>query len=153
MKSILNFEITNIEANKYGNADKVEIKQGVSIRGIDLSSNVSNNDFVVLRIGFNYVSEYVNLGLIKIQGNVFVLEEKKKGEEIVKKWEENKAVEKNLLESVINFAYKNCLIESIHISQRLGLPLPIPLPSIKFEVKENKEEKKEEKEQKKEKEK
>lgn len=155
MRSVLNFEIYSIEAKKFGFAEKVEIKQGVSIIAIDLSNSMNNEQFSVLRIGFSYSCEFVNIGNIAIRGNVLILEEKAKAEEIANRWKEKKEIEKDLLELVLNLAYRNCTIESIELSRKVNLPLPIQLPRIQVEEKEKKaetttqvEEKQEQKEQK-----
>ncbi|MEM1988876.1 MAG: hypothetical protein QXR30_04585 [Candidatus Woesearchaeota archaeon] len=155
MRSVLNFEISSIEAKKYGFAEKVEIKQGVSIVAIDLSNSVNNEQFSVLRVGFSYSCEYVNIGNITIRGNVLILEEKAKAEEIANRWKDKKEIEKELLELVLNLAYRNCTLEAIELSRKVNLPLPIQLPRIQVEAKDTKaetttkiEEKQEEKEQK-----
>lgn len=160
MRSVLNFEIYSIEAKKIGFAEKIEIKQGVSIIAIDLSNSVNNDQFSVLRVGFSYTCEYVNIGNIALRGNVLILEEKAKAEEIANRWKEKKEIEKDLLELVLNLAYRNCTLEAIELARKVNLPLPIQLPRIQVQEKEQKaetttkiEEKQEQKEQKEQKEK
>ena len=82
---------------------------------------------------FGFVSKYEpKIAEINIEGNVILLLDTKKGEEVLNSWKKDKKIPKEVMGSILNTALTKSNIQALILSQEMGLPAPIPLPKVKI---------------------
>ncbi len=127
-----NFSKIRVERKEGGVSGKINISNNVSIKNIeqkDLALGKAKQDG--LRFTFEFTSKYdPDVGTITLAGEVLYLEEKKKIEEILGKWNKDKKIDQEVMTPVLNMALTKCNIEALMLSQSMNLPPPIPLPKI-----------------------
>lgn len=127
-----NFTKVNAEVNqKSGNA-KINIKNNITIKEIDVSeSSFASKEQKMIRFVFEFKSEYKpDLGNIKLEGEVLMLEQQSKVDDIEKAWKKDRSVPKEIMQQVLSTALNKCNIQALILSQQINLPAPIPLPKV-----------------------
>lgn len=135
--AIIGSSFTKINAEKKAPAKgKINISNNASIKSVEEYPLPGKTNQKGLKFTFAFASKYEpNIGEINIEGNVILLLEAKKGEEVIAKWEKDKKLPKEVMTPVLNTALTKCNIQALILSRDIGLPPPIPLPKIKVEQK------------------
>lgn len=132
--AIIGFDLNKISIERTGNvAGEIKINNNVSIKEIEkISVPIKRENQEGLRFGFEFTSTYEpKLGSALIKGNVVVLEDKKKAEDILKQWKKDKKAESDVMTAVLNTVLEKCNIEALILSRDVNLPPSIPLPKVK----------------------
>ena len=132
--AIIGFDLNKISIERTGNvAGEIKINNNVSIKEIEkISVPIKRENQEGLRFGFEFTSTYEpKLGSALIKGNVVVVEDKKKAEDILKQWKKDKKAESDVMTAVLNTVLEKCNIEALILSRDVNLPPSIPLPKVK----------------------
>jgi len=135
--TIIGSSFTKINVEKKSPAKgKISIKNNASIKSVEEYPMPSQAKQKGLRFTFAFVSKYEpKIAEISLEGNVILLMEAKKGEEVLASWKKDKKIPQEVMTSVLNTALTNCNIQALILSKDVGLPPPIPMPKIKAEQK------------------
>jgi hypothetical protein len=130
---IVGFNFTKVSV------EKMSTPQG----GINIRNNVKMNDIGKadlnlgkakqsgLRFTFNYTSDYEpSFGKLSIDGEVLVLEEEKKANEVLKAWKAKEEVDTEIMNNVMNGILEKCTVLALIVTREVGLPPSIPLPKV-----------------------
>jgi len=133
--AIVGFNFTKINAElneKTARESKININNNISIKSVELAESVvASKGQKLLRFEFEFKSNYSpNLGSIALEGNILVLEEAKKVDDIEKEWKKSKTLPPETMKTVLSTALNKCNIQALILSQYLNLPAPIPLPKV-----------------------
>ncbi|HHI04233.1 MAG TPA: hypothetical protein ENL45_01665 [Candidatus Woesearchaeota archaeon] len=132
--AIIGFDLNKINIERIGNVSgEIKINNNVSIKEIDkITVPIKKEDQEGLRFGFEFTSNYEpKIGNLVIKGNVIVVEDKKKAEDILKQWKKDKKAESNVMTDVLNTVLEKCNIEALILGRDVNLPPSIPLPKVK----------------------
>ncbi len=132
--AIIGFDLNKINIERIGNVSgEIKINNNVSIKEIDkITVPIKKEDQEGLRFGFEFTSDYEpKIGNLVIKGNVIVVEDKKKAEDILKQWKKDKKAESDVMTAVLNTVLEKCNIEALILSRDVNLPPSIPLPKVK----------------------
>jgi len=132
--AVIGFDLNKIMVERTGNvAGEIKINNNVAIKEIDkIGIPIKRDDQEGLRFGFEFTSSYEpKMGKVIIRGNVVVVENKKKAEDILKQWKKDKKAESDVMTSVLNMVLEKCNIEALILSRDVNLPPSIPLPKVK----------------------
>ena len=131
---IIGFDLNKINIERTGNVKgEIKINNNVAIKEIDkIAVPIKRENQEGLRFGFEFTSNYEpKLGHILINGNVVIVEDKEKAEDILKQWKKDKKAESEVMGSVLNTVLEKCNIEALILSRDVNLPPSIPLPKVK----------------------
>ena len=81
-------------------------------------------------IEFEYTASYGAVGIIRIQGGLFVSHPDIK--KIAAEWQESKKMENQLAGTIHTTVMRICVPEAVGIAKDLELPPPIPLPQVRL---------------------
>jgi len=132
--AVIGFDLNKIMVERTGNvAGEIKINNNVAIKEIDkIGIPIKRDDQEGLRFGFEFTSDYEpKMGKVIIRGNIVVVENKKKAEDILKQWKKDKKAESDVMTSVLNMVLEKCNIEALILSRDVNLPPSIPLPKVK----------------------
>jgi len=131
-----NFTKINVEKTK-ALTGKINISNNVSITNVEESKLGVGDKQKGLQFGFEFVSNYEpKMGSIKLEGDVVLLLETAKAEEIMGSWKKDKKIPKEIMTSVLNTALNRCNIQALILSQQVNLPSPIPMPKVEAKAEE-----------------
>jgi hypothetical protein len=131
---IIGFDLNKINIERTGNVKgEIKINNNVAIKEIDkIAVPIKRENQEGLRFSFEFTSNYEpKLGHILINGNVVIVEDKKKAEDILNQWKKDKKAESDVMGSVLNTVLEKCNIEALILSRDVNLPPSIPLPKVK----------------------
>ena len=116
-----------LEARRFG-----VVNQPVNINNNSTVTSV-NSDGGTLNISFVFSSNYEpNVGVIRIEGEMVMSEEKELVDKVVASWKETqyKNIPTEIAEKIHNNILSNCVVEASIMAREINLPIPIPAPSI-----------------------
>jgi hypothetical protein len=73
----------------------------------------------------------LELGNVKIVGEIFYVDDAKVVENIIKEWKKDKKLSKEVITDILNVGMEEATIEAVYQTKKVGLPSPIPLPRLK----------------------
>lgn len=119
------------ERNLDSKGGQININNNVSLKSVE-DGGYSDNTKKSLKFTFAFNCSYEpDLGKIEVEGQIFVVDDAKKIDDIKKDWETEKKIPMNLMEEIINASLHKGNIEAIKFSEEVSLPSPLPLPKIK----------------------
>lgn len=119
------------ERNLDSKGGQVNINNNVSLKNVE-DGGYSDSTKKSLKFTFAFNCNYEpDLGKIEVEGQIFVVDEAKKIDEIKKDWDSEKKIPLALMEEIINASLHKGNIEAIKFSEEVSLPSPLPLPKIK----------------------
>ena len=131
--AIIGYNVTKIEASKDApKKGKVSIRNNIQLIDVkETEMNGLGNEQKSLLFSFRFTSDYdPKIGNIKIEGNVSTVEKTEEADKILKDWQE-KNLDKNVRNNILNVALNRCNVTTILLSREVGLPSPIPMPKLK----------------------
>jgi len=109
---------------------KIEIKNQAQIVGLEKKDfKLPNQESLVVKFDFNVKYE-PDIAKINLSGEVVLIEEAAKADEILKGWEKNKQLPKELMSSVLNGIIVKSNVEATIIAKELGLPPTVKMPKV-----------------------
>lgn len=131
--AIVNFTFTNLDVQREpAPKGKVSISSNLAIEKVEpYALNVGKSSQQGCKFIFKQETIYKNLGHIKLNGYVLYLGEEESIKEILEKWKKEKKISKKIFEHVANKVMEKSSIQSIILSDTVGLPPPIQLQRIK----------------------
>jgi len=141
---IIGIGLTKISAERTAMMpQKLNITNNVSLINVDkhdLSFGASKQEGV--KCNFEFASKYEpDFALIKMNGEIILMEDPKKVKTIIEMWKKDKTIPPDTMTQVLGAALSKCSIQSIILSQDLNLPSPVPLPKIDVKPEESKDKK------------
>ena len=128
------------------NLEKISVEKKAPVKGvnIDVKNNVTIKEITQkelsygdekkdgLKFAFEFAAVYSpDIGNITINGNVLYLASNKKSKEILKTWEKDKKLTKEIAPEILNTILMRCSIKTLNLAQEVNLPPNISLPSLK----------------------
>ncbi len=132
--AIVGFNFTRIDAQRKSQAKgKVNITNNVSLSKVEDAKLGVNKNKQSIRVSFVFETRYEpELAKLRLEGDVILLEDKKKGGEILKHWKSANALPKELMQGLLNSVLDRCNVQALILARDLSLPAPIPLPKVNF---------------------
>jgi hypothetical protein len=127
---------------------KIVGKRGVPERNLTVNTNVELTDVAKKDVliaaekkeGIDFEFEFTiqygeKAGGINILGTLFYTADEQVLEKIVKQWKKDKKIDPAMMIMVLNKAMELGYLESIPLSERLRLPIPLKIPKFTAEAK------------------
>jgi hypothetical protein len=125
---LLGSRITSIAGERNPDfSGKLEISTNIKLK--DLEKVKDSKD--ALKISYDMVVEYGDLGKISIGGLIFVSSDSKTIKEIQKSWNDKKFDSAEHV-TITNMIIKKASIKAFSLEDELGLPIHIQLPSLEL---------------------
>jgi len=143
---IINFTLDKISTEKKKTA-KGNIEAKNSIKFVDVAElpspeSIKNQHF--LKFKFEYKVVYLpDIATTEIVGYIHFLTDKETKEKILKEWDKESKIDKDLSGHLVNYIFSKCGVMALSLSQQVGLPPHIPLPKIAIKQAESKNDEKE----------
>lgn len=133
---IAGFHFTKISAKRNPEfQDKLEISSNILIKNMQKhKSEITKQES--LKIEFEYIIDYKQLGKVEIEGILFLLTDNKTMKDLIKEWE-SKKVESGLQVGIINLINRKSSIKAFELQEELNLPMHLQLPILQVGKKEN----------------
>ena len=135
--TIVGFNFIKMSAERKPGAvkGKIDIKNNVTITNVEESKlSIGSSSQKVARFEFDFTAFYEpKIGSIKFSGEILYLGDKDKIDSLIKGWQKDKKVEKDVLTGLINTVLNKCNIQALILSQQVNLPPPIPMPKVQAE--------------------
>ncbi|MFC1690654.1 hypothetical protein ACFL0W_00610 [Nanoarchaeota archaeon] len=131
--AILGVNITKITAEKKTpSRGNIKINNNVIITDASKAKlSFGNTKDEGIKYDFTYKSIYEpKIGEIEIKGNILALEKPEDAKKILDHWKKNKNINKADSLPLLNAILVRCNIQSLIMSDKLGLPPPVPMPKI-----------------------
>jgi len=130
MKMIVGFSIKSIVAERKNiPKGRIDINSTPKIISITKSKREFINKDTPLSIEFEFFTRYEpDIGIIKIMGNVFYIS--KKMNDIIKTWNKEKKIRKEVDMEIKNFLFRKCLSIGLNLSENMQLPPPLMFPRV-----------------------
>ncbi|MBR9701252.1 hypothetical protein GOV11_05295 [Candidatus Woesearchaeota archaeon] len=134
--NIVGFNFTKIFAERRKAAvGKINITNNISLRDVKETKIGLGGNRAAISVLWAFQSKYgPDVADVKMEGEVLILEDPKKAEELIKEWKTNKRLPPALAQTVMNHVLDRCNIQSLLLSKDLNLPSPVPLPKVKVGV-------------------
>ena len=104
------------------NLEKISVEKKAPVKGVNI--DVKNN--VTIKEIYS-----PDIGNITINGNVLYLASNKKSKEILKLWDKEKKLTKEIAPEILNTILMRCSIKTLNLAQEVNLPPNISLPALK----------------------
>lgn len=130
---IIGFSFTKMNVErKTPISGKISISNNVSIQKVEehklsLSSGKESSLKFIFEFSSNYKPE---IGKIELLGEVIYMDDEKKVKDIIKSWNKDKKIPKEIMSDILNNVLVKCNIQALILSQYMNLPPPIPLPKV-----------------------
>lgn len=130
--NIVGFNFTKIQAERKKSAvGQININNNVSIRDLKTTKIGLGSDRVALNVLWGYESKYSpEMAILQLEGEVILLTEPEKAAEMEKEWKENKRLQRETMQRVMNHILDRCSIQALLLAKDLNLPSPVPLPKV-----------------------
>jgi len=109
----------------------LEISTNIKLVNIDKLKDTKDS----LKIDYELVVDYKELGEISIEGSIFISTDSKTIKEIQKSWKDKKFDTEEQIQ-ITNLIIKKASIKAFEIEDELGLPIHIQLPSLSLKKQE-----------------
>ncbi|RME31836.1 hypothetical protein D6789_01385, partial [Candidatus Woesearchaeota archaeon] len=84
-----------------------------------------------IRVSFVFETRYEpSVAKLHFEGDVILLEDKKRGAEILNHWKKENALPKELMQGLLNNVLDRCNVQALILARDLSLPAPVPLPKV-----------------------
>jgi len=126
-----NFIEINVKKNRVA-VKNIKINNNLGIKSIEkLNLSLGKAKQSGVRFEFEYTTKYEpNAATMTFLGEVLYLAEQKVVDEVLKKWEDKKPINEDIMTQVMNSALNKCTVKALILAQELNLPAPIRLPKV-----------------------
>jgi len=108
---------------------RIDINSSPKILSVAKSKMGFLNKGIPLSIEFQFITKYEpKVGEIKIFGHV--LYTSKKNDRVLKTWEKEQKLPKDVDMEVKNFLFRKCLTIGVNLSENMQLPPPLMFPTV-----------------------
>ena len=127
---IVGFGIKSISAERKAvPKGRVDISSTPKIVSVSQSETGFLKKQIPLNVEFEFITRYEpKVGEIKIVGNVFYVGKMMK--DVLKNWNKEKKLIKDVDIEVKNFLFRKCLTIGVNLSENMQLPPPLMFPSV-----------------------
>jgi hypothetical protein len=133
--AIVGFGFTKMAAERKGLVKgKVNINNNVMVAGVEDAAIPMAPGKKSIRVRFSFDSRYEpELGSIRFEGEVLLLEDTKVAEEVLARWSKEHALPSEMFSSILNHILDHSNVEALIVARDLNLPPPIPLPKANLQ--------------------
>ena len=112
----------------------VKIKNNAQLKNLEkFSLNIGAASQDAIRFVFEFTTEYEpSMARILLEGEVIWIDKPEIIDSVVKQWQKEKKVPKEVMESVLNSVIQKSNIQALLLSREMNLPPPIPLPKVEI---------------------
>ena len=130
--AVIGFSFTKMLVERKGPVKgKISINSNVGITKVEETKLDINTDKKSLKLTFDFTSAYEpGIATITLQGEIIYLLDKSKADEVLKNWNKNKKLDKEIMGQVLNNALAKCHVEALILSKDMNLPPPMQLPKV-----------------------
>ena len=130
--TIIGYNFTKVKAEKKSAArGKININNGIKITEVKESDLTLDKSRKGLKVEVEFTSSYdPDVGSILLLGEVLLILESKKTDDIIKVWKEKKVMPQEITTSVLNVALTKSNVQALILSQLINLPPPVQLPKV-----------------------
>lgn len=128
--NIVGFNFTKIAAERRkAVTGKINVNNNIALNDVREAKIGLGSDRSAVRIRFVYRSEFQpGIAVMQMEGDVLVLEEKKRAEGLLKVWEKEKKLDPEVAQRVVNHVIERCSIQALLLAKDLNLPSPVRMP-------------------------
>lgn len=108
----------------------LNIHTDVSIKDVKEEKIPLGKNDKLLKFNFEFNVKYGDVGDLKMNGHILLLENPKKTEEILKNWKKSKNIPTEIMSELVNTILQKCNIKALTVAQDVNLPPHIKLPKI-----------------------
>ena len=131
--SIVGFNFTKINAQKNNSyVGQVMIKNNITLKDVvEAKMGLAGGNKGALKVDFSFSSIFdPNFASIVLDGEVLLLEDSKKVQEVIDGWKKSKSFPREVAEPLMNHILDRCNVQALLLSKDLNLPSPVPLPKV-----------------------
>lgn len=131
--NVINIAFTEISAKK-DKAPKgsVNVSNNVKVTSLKESKLNLDKDRKTIEVEFEYTTKYnPDIGQISLKGRLLALDDEKIVKELLKKWDKDKKMDKEMAPQYLNPIMNKAVLETIFLAREIELPSPIPMPNVK----------------------
>lgn len=136
--TIVGFNFTKLSCEKKKKAvGKVNVANKLNITDVkEAKLSLGNSKQKGLDFIFEYVSTYQpDIGSINLTGHVVYMEKEDVVNDVLKNWEKNKKLSKEITAKIYNSVLTKCSVQSLIMSRDINLPPNLPMPKIRTDGK------------------
>ena len=112
---------------------QLSIDQNIKIKNIEKSKEAKET----LKVLYNFVVDYKELGTVEVEGVLFVSTDQKTAKNMLKLWEDKKFDTPEYM-YITNAIIQKASIKAIELEEEMGLPIHLRLPTLSPKEKETK---------------
>jgi len=129
---IVGFSFTRLEGEKKTPVrGKVSIKNNVSLQDVSDAGLTMAQGKKGVKIHFLFQTQYEPaVGNLKFEGDVILLEDDKHADALLKTWEKEKQLPKEIMLNLLNYILERSNVQALLMARDLALPAPIPMPKV-----------------------
>ena len=130
--SIVGLNFKKIAAEKQNPIKgKLKVNNNVTILDVKEKPVHFSKEQSGVEFNFEFVANYEpDIGYIKLEGEIIIMEDAKKVKEIVEDWNKDKKIEKTLMTKIMNGVLTKSQVQALIISKDINLPPPVNLPKV-----------------------
>lgn len=134
--TVVGFTFSKISIDRNAAIPKeVEIKSKINVFDVVKQDIKVAEGKTTLRLRFTYDIEYApKFANIHFGGHILAVIDPKKAEEILKTWQTDKRLDKDLRFSAYNAIFHKCNVKAFELEEDFNLPLHLKLPAISEET-------------------
>lgn len=131
--AVTGFDINTVEAKRY-------TKQGERIQNLRIDQNstvivINNLGDDTAALEFRFTANYVNVGIIKIEGKVIW---KGDADSLIEEWSKSHNMPTDIASQVHTAIISHCMPAAVVIARDIGLPPPLPpIPPLQMRKKQS----------------
>lgn len=125
--NVTGMRITTAEITR----EKNDIPRGISI---NMAINNVREDAGMVEITFSYRAEYTeNVGMLRLEGVMYLQEDRKHVDQIIKTWKDKKRLDDDVAEEVLNQVNFACGAHGTFMARVVNLQPPMMPPRIRLD--------------------
>ncbi len=133
---IVGFNFTRLEGEKKAPIrGKVGIKNNVALNDVSDASLTMAQGKKGVKVHFMFQTQYEPaIGGLKFEGDVILLEDDKHADAMLKTWEKDKQLPKEIMPNLLNHILERSNVQALLMARDLALPAPIPMPKVNVQA-------------------
>ncbi len=131
--TVIGLQFDKITLEKFSPAKgKINVTNNVAVKDVEETEiNLGTAKQPVLSFKFEFSAKYEpKIADIIFNGSVTYFDKPEEIKEIMKSWNKNKKIPKEVMSPVLNSILSKCNIEALLLAREINLPAPIPLPKV-----------------------
>jgi len=131
--AVLGVNFNKLHLEKTGTVKgKINIRNNVIITNVEKGDlNIANTKQPLLKVAFEFTVHYdPKIANLTLNGELLYLEKIEKVDELVKAWQKDKKLPKEVMAGLLTNIIQKANIEALILSREVGLPPPVQMPRV-----------------------